>query len=101
MADQVGMPVALYLGKDSNDLKGRTVMKNTLISLGTLLLSGTSLAYAAPDGTTGGGSFLGYLFLGFFALIIVSQVVPAGLLFYGMVKGVLSSRDKSAAAQGN
>jgi hypothetical protein len=66
-----------------------------------MLVSGASVAYAAPGSESGGGSFLGYLFLGFFALIIVSQVVPACLLFYGMVKGVLSSREKSASAQGN
>jgi hypothetical protein len=75
------------------------VMKNTLISLAALLLSGTSLASAAPNAAAAGGSFLGYLFLGFFALIIVSQVVPACLLFYGMIKGVLSSRDKNAAVR--
>jgi hypothetical protein len=95
------MPVALYPGKDPQPLEGRTAMKNTLITLATLLLSGTSLAYAAPDGSAGGGSFLGYLFLGFFALIIVSQVVPACLLGYGMIKGVFSSREDHAAEQGN
>jgi hypothetical protein len=45
-------------------------------------------------------SYLGYLFLGFFALIIVSQLVPACLLFYGMVKGVLAGRPGQAEAGG-
>ena len=76
-------------------------MKNTMRAIGAALVSGTSMAYAAPGSESAGGSFLGYLFLGFFALIIVSQVVPACLLFYGMIKGALSSREKSASLEGN
>lgn len=76
-------------------------MKNTMRGLGWMLVCGASVAYAAPGSESGGGSFLGYLFLGFFALIIVSQVVPVCLLAYGMIKGALSSREKSAAVQGN
>lgn len=58
-----------------------------------------SAAYAAPTGEGEGMSLLGYLFLGFFALIIVSQLVPAGILFYGIVKGVFSSREERKAAK--
>ena len=76
-------------------------MKNTMRAIGAALVSGTSIAYAAPGSEGGGGSFLGYLFLGFFALIIVSQVVPAGLLFYGMIKGLFSSREEDASARSN
>ena len=68
-------------------------MKNMMRGFGWMLVSIASVAYAAPHDTSGGGSLLGYLFLGFFTLIVVSQLVPACLLFYGMVKGVFSSRE--------
>jgi len=67
-------------------------MKNTMRGLGWMMVYGASVAYAAPGSESEGVSYLGYLFLGFFALIIVSQLVPAALLFFGMVKGVFSSR---------
>ena len=67
-------------------------MKNTMRGLGWMLLCGASVAYAAPGSEGEGMSYLGYLFLGFFALIIVSQLVPAAMLFYGMIKGVFSAR---------
>ncbi|HSN77486.1 MAG TPA: hypothetical protein VL334_20635 [Anaerolineae bacterium] len=73
-------------------------MKNMMRGFGWMLVSVASVAYAAPHDSDGGGSLLGYLFLGFFTLIIVSQLVPACLLFYGMVKGVFSSRDEKDEA---
>ena len=73
-------------------------MKNTMRGLGWMLVFGASVAYAAPGSEGEGLSILGSLFLGFFALIIVSQLVPAGLLFYGMVKGVFAgNKEKSEA----
>jgi len=74
-------------------------MKNTMRGLGWMLVYGASVAYAAPGSDGEGVSWLGYLFLGFFALIIVSQLVPACLLFVGMLKGVfLASAGKSTAS---
>ena len=37
-------------------------------------------------------SFLTVLFLGFVSLIVVCQLVPAVILFTGMVKGLLSAK---------
>lgn len=71
-------------------------MKNTMRGLGWMLVYSASAAYAAPGGEGEGISFLGYLFLGFFATIIVSQLVPAGILFVGMVKGIFSPREDDA-----
>jgi hypothetical protein len=67
-------------------------MKNTMRGLGWMLVYGASVAYAAPGSEGGEVSWLGYLFLGFFALIVVSQLVPAAMLFVGMLKGVFSAR---------
>ena len=41
---------------------------------------------------------LGYLFLGFFALIIVCQLVPAVMLAVGLVKGIVSPRASSVTS---
>ena len=67
-------------------------MKNMMRGLGWMMVYGASAAYAAPGSEGDGMSWLGYLFLGFFALIIISQVVPAAILCFGMIKGVFSSR---------
>lgn len=72
-------------------------MKNTMRGLGWMMVYGASAAYAAPGSAGDGVSWLGYLFLGFFALIIVSQLVPACILFVGMIKGVFSAGAKTAA----
>jgi hypothetical protein len=74
----------------------RAAMKNTMRGLAWMMVYSASIAYAAPTGEGDGVSMLGYLFLGFFALIIVSQLVPACLLFYGMVKGVFAGREEKA-----
>ena len=72
-------------------------MKNTMRGLGWMMVYGASVAYAAPGSAGDGVSWLGALFLGFFALIIVSQLVPAAILFVGMVKGVFSVGSDTAA----
>lgn len=64
-----------------------------------LSFSAAATAYAAPADGEAGGSLLGYLFLGFFALIIISQLIPAGILFCGIIKGVFSSREGRKAVE--
>lgn len=73
-------------------------MKYVARGLGFLAAYGTSAAYAASAGEGEGMSLLGYLFLGFFTLIIITQLVPAVLLFFGMIKGVFSTGKKADAA---
>jgi hypothetical protein len=80
--------------------KRRTAMKNTMRGLGWMLVWGASAAYAAPGSEGESVGWLGYMFAGFFALVIVTQLVPACILFYGMVKGIFSvgeSKDPAAA----
>jgi hypothetical protein len=36
------------------------------------------------------------LFLGFCALVVVFQCIPAIIMFYGMIKGIFSTADKKA-----
>jgi len=68
-------------------------MKNTLRNTLIALITFTSSAYAADSGA-GGGSLLLSLFIGFFALIVVFQLVPAVILFVGMAKGLVSKDSK-------
>lgn len=54
-----------------------------------------SAAFAAKAPADQGGSLLLTLFIGFFALIVVFQLVPACILFVGMLKGLLAREEKS------
>jgi len=61
-----------------------------------MMIGSTSAVYAATSAQSEGAGFLTYLFIGFFALIIVSQLVPATILFVGMVKGLFAGPEKAA-----
>lgn len=67
-------------------------MKNTLRNALIALFTFSSSAFAAGSTVDGGGGFLITLFVGFFALILIFQLVPATLMFIGMVKGLLSGK---------
>ncbi len=47
-------------------------------------------AFAASGAREDSSGIFGWVFLGFCALIVVAQVIPAVLLMTGMVKGVVS-----------
>ena len=72
-------------------------MKNTMRGIGCMLVWGASAAYAAQGGEGDSVGWLGYLFAGFFAVVIVTQLVPAVILFVGMLKGIFSLREKKDA----
>lgn len=74
-------------------------MKNTMRALGWMLAWGASAAYAAQGGDGESVGWLGYLFAGFFAVVIVTQLVPAAILFVGMLKGIFSAREKGDTAE--
>lgn len=72
-------------------------MKKTVLLLMFLLFSFVTLSsplLAAAENGDSGSSFLLVLFIGFFALIVVFQLVPACLMFFGMVRGL--AKDKSS-----
>ena len=60
----------------------------------TLIFATTTVspAIAAAAPAEKGGSLLLTLFIGFFALIVVFQLVPACLLFIGILKGLFSKK---------
>ncbi|MBN2645993.1 MAG: hypothetical protein JXR59_11050 [Desulfuromonadaceae bacterium] len=61
--------------------------KSTLLTLAALI--STAPAYAAATEPTSG--LLTWAFLGFIALIVVGQLIPAGMMIAGIVKGLISS----------
>ena len=63
----------------------KNIMRNALIAL----LTCSSPAFAAESVASSGGGLLLSLFIGFFALILVFQIVPAVLMLIGMVKGLI------------
>jgi hypothetical protein len=60
----------------------------TLTTIMGIIAPATAFA-ASGAGEEGSGIFV-WIFLGFCALIIAAQIVPAVLLMFGMVKGVAS-----------
>ena len=55
------------------------------------------VAAMAADGPANESSMFGWIFLGFCALIVVAQAVPAVLLMCGMVKGVSQAVSEKSA----
>ena len=62
--------------------------------LAAIMAGSASAAFAASGAQGQETGLLVYLFIGFFALIVVSQLVPAVILFVGMVKGVFARPEK-------
>jgi len=69
-------------------------MKNTLQSTITLLIASASSAFASNGSDSAGGlSIMTILFLGFFGLIIATQVLPGLFLFLTGTKSVFGKRN--------
>lgn len=66
-------------------------VRNIMIAL-ICVVSAVSPAFAAAAPAKEGGSLLLTLFIGFFALIVVFQLVPACLLFVGILKGLFARK---------
>ncbi len=69
----------------------------TMQMLISMVAGSASAAYAAVGSHNEGAGVLTYFFIGFFALIIVSQLVPAMILFFGLVKGLFFHPEKTSA----
>jgi len=68
-----------------------TVMKALAAVIGAMAPATLFAAENAPSGDEG---IFVWIFLGFFALIVVGQLVPAVMLIIGLLKGV-TSKDKA------
>ncbi|MDX2481519.1 MAG: hypothetical protein QNK24_14440, partial [Desulfuromusa sp.] len=58
------------------------------------LITLSSSAFAAGTNGASGGGLLLSLFIGFFALIIVCQLVPATIMLVGILKGLFGRDTK-------
>ena len=71
-------------------------MKNTFRNSLIALIACSTPVYAAAENGAGEGSLLLSLFIGFFALIIVFQLVPATIMLIGMLRGLFGRDQKKA-----
>jgi hypothetical protein len=63
-----------------------------------MMLAGTGSAAFAASGVQGQETgLMVYFFIVFFALIVVSQLLPTALLFVGMVRGLFARTEKISA----
>ena len=70
-------------------------MKTTLATILTTLMGMTSTAWAAVDSFEDHSGLFCWVFLGFCALIVVAQLLPAVMMMAGMVKGATESAEKA------
>ncbi|MBN2645992.1 MAG: hypothetical protein JXR59_11045 [Desulfuromonadaceae bacterium] len=73
----------------------KTTIKTTLMTLASVATASPVLAASTQRSDSSG--ILVWAFLGFCALIVVAQLVPALMLMLGIVKGVTSSKDQQAS----
>jgi len=71
-------------------------MKTLAMVIGILA---PATAFAASGAREDSSGLFVWIFLGFCALIVVAQLIPAVLLMFGMVKGIAAKRDTEVAVQ--
>jgi hypothetical protein len=69
----------------------------TLATIMGIIAPATAFA-ASGTGGEGSGIFV-WIFLGFFALILVGQLVPAVMLVTGLVKGLVSKTEEKVESK--
>lgn len=65
-------------------------MKTLATLIGTIA---PATAFAAENAGAGNDGFFVWIFLGFFALVVVGQLVPAVMLIIGLVKGITAKTE--------
>ncbi|MDD2737188.1 MAG: hypothetical protein PHF56_24910 [Desulfuromonadaceae bacterium] len=65
-------------------------MKTLATLIGTIA---PATAFAAANAGAGNDGFFVWIFLGFFALVVVGQLVPAVMLIIGLVKGITAKTE--------
>jgi hypothetical protein len=65
-------------------------MKTLATLIGTIA---PATAFAAENAAAGNDGIFVWIFLGFFALVVVGQLVPAVMLIIGLVKGITAKTE--------
>lgn len=69
-------------------------------TLATLIATmAPATAFAAANATAENEGIFVWIFLGFFAIIVVGQLIPAVMLIVGMVKGITAKTEAKAKAR--
>lgn len=71
-------------------------MKTLTTLIGTIA---PTTAFAAANTTSGDDGIFVWIFLGFFAMIVVGQLVPAVMLVVGLVKGITARAETKTEVQ--
>ncbi|MFZ4859658.1 MAG: hypothetical protein ACOYL3_25070 [Desulfuromonadaceae bacterium] len=71
-------------------------MKTLATLIGTMA---PATAFAAADAAAGNDGLFVWIFLGFFALIVVGQLVPAVMLVIGLVRGITARTEAETEAR--
>jgi hypothetical protein len=72
-------------------------MRTLATIIGTIAGFAPAAAFAATTGTMEHTGLMGWIFLGFGAMVIIGQAVPAVLLTIGLVKGLVGKETKHVA----
>jgi hypothetical protein len=74
-------------------MKTISKLASILPPLATALMTATA-AHAASTNKVYMSNTLIFLFLGFCALVVAIQLIPAAITLYGMIKGAMSSKEE-------
>lgn len=71
-------------------------MKTLATLIGTIA---PATAFATTNVSAGNDGIFIWIFLGFFAMVVVGQLIPAIMLIIGMVKGITAKNEAKAEAR--
>jgi hypothetical protein len=71
-------------------------MKTLATLIGTIA---PATAFAATNVSAGNDGIFIWIFLGFFAMVVVGQLIPAIMLIIGMVKGITAKNEAKTEAR--
>jgi hypothetical protein len=77
--------------------KSTKYKEDVMRTLATLIgIIAPATAFAAAGVTDEGNGIFVWIFLGFFAVIVVGQLIPAFMLITGLVKGIIAKAETKA-----
>jgi hypothetical protein len=75
-------------------------MEDVMKALATVMgIIAPVTAFAASGASDEGSGLFVWIFLGFFAVIVVGQLIPAVMLITGLVKGILAKSETKTEAK--